>query len=281
LKTVNLYSDQQLALADLIGVATDTPRDAQADITQALVASTGPVIISGFETQVQHGKLTVRPGRALLPMRMGQRVVPNQVVRDDAPAVTLDVSRYPALTYKVYVTAAAAPSDVEERSLYNAQSTGFVDDRFVATRSVTTFAALVSRTDPGPAYCCIAEVTLPAGDTTDLRELLFEGRAADKFARAWGSEADRSDDRGKAPIGDLRTMVDALKTAIEDVKGAPWYTKIAGTGGGGGGGTSPAPGPRTRIFWGADAPSDALNPSADDAYIRYDSDGVMLIYRAQ
>lgn len=266
MKIINLYAGEQLALADMLYGMQSTPRGAQSDVLGGLVAANGPQILAGFEATLTNGSLTVASGRALLTLREGNTLTPNLFVGEDAEAVVLDVTKLAAGDYGVYVTFASKPTDLDERSAYASQSAGYTQDAMVYTRQAPGFAAKLSTTALGPEYVRIAQVTLPDGAVQDCRPLLFEGRADQGFAPTWGSEADRSQNRGQAPISDLRTMIEALKVAIGDVKGGPWYAPYAG--GTGGGASAPAHNP---ISVGDGPPVDSPSVQPLDVYLRKDT----------
>lgn len=235
MKIVNFVQGDAYHLADILYATGDTPRQATSDIGSGLIASGGPCIVSGFEASFAEGSVTVSAGVAFLAFSKNDKVYQGVMVSEDAGEKAFDCSELSAGSHGVWVTFAYELTDQELRSVYNSGQQGFDKNNNVFTRQRASYRVVVAADSPGEAFLKIADVSLPDGAIRDARPLLFEGNAGDDFAPTWGSDDDRSPERGKAPIGDLRTMVAALQTAISDVKGGPWYAATSGGGGSGGG----------------------------------------------
>jgi hypothetical protein len=265
MKLIQLSSGERYALSDLIYGFIDSPREAQSDIASDLVAPRGPRIITGFEASLDGSVVTVSAGKALLTLKEGSKVTPGLVVTQEAGPQSFDCKGLKAGTYGLFVTFASLPTDKDTRTTYASQDIGFDRNQQVFTRLAASWSLQVAEQLPGDEYTQVATVALPDGTLTDTRALLFEGDASKDFEPTWGSDDDRSDDRGKAPIGDLETMLEALRVAISDVKGGPWYSRTSG-GGGGTGGTDPG---KTGIIIGQGAP---VEPPPAANYLYFDQD---------
>lgn len=264
MKLVQFTSGERIALGDLIYATNNTPREAQADIAAGIVASSGSRIVSGFEASYVNSVATVAPGKAILAYRQGANIVQGLMVLESAGAQTFDCSALAAGVYGLYVTFNSLPTDVDNRSLYASADIGFESNQAVPTRLSASFTLKAASTSPGDQYLQVATLTLPGGTIADTRPLLFEGSAADNFAPTWGSDADRTSDRGSAPITDIETMFAALKVAIADVKGGPWYapyTAAAQV-------AAPAHNP---VSVGNGPPVDSSNVQPSDMYVRQDT----------
>ena len=214
----------------MIYAFNDTPRQAQGDIAGLLVAGADPRIVSGFATSVAGQTLTVSAGSALLTLNAGSYLAKGLVVGSDAGPQSFDLSPLAPGDYSVWVAFNPIPTDLEARTSYAAQSIGFDQNINIYTRESASFKLSVAAQSPGADYTAIAQVSLPSNVVTDARKLLFEGDAASNFAPIWGSATDRADARGLYPISDLATMLDALKVAIEDIKGTHWWVATGALG---------------------------------------------------
>lgn len=273
MKVVKFYSGERTSIADQIFAACDTPRLVQGDVSAILVGGAASRILRGFVATFANKVVSVSTGAALLALNAGDTQQNGLYVGDDAPGQQVDCSALAAGTYGVFVTFNSVPTDLEERTKYQSGTTGFDQDISVFTRQAAQWRLRVATASPGPEYLQIATVSLPDGAIQDTRPLLFEGRASDRFAPTWGSDADRSAERGANPISDLETMIAALKVAISDVKGAPWYEAVGPSQNGSGDSTAG----HGSVYWGDGPPSDTLNPGVDSLFIDQQN---LVIYRA-
>lgn len=259
MKLVKFYSGERISLADLIFASTDTPRLAQGDSSSILVEGAKPRILRGFAASMDQSTLTVSEGAALLTFDAGSSLQPGLFVDETAAAKSFDCSSLAAGIYGAWVTFVSLAAEPAQRVVFRGGNTGFDQDNQVNTRTIPDWSLVVAPSQPSSAHLLVAQVTLPQGTVTDMRPFLFEGAASQGFKPQWGSDADRSAARGDAPISDLETMLAALKTAIEDVKGTAWYeryTAAAGTPGTAG----------SRFIFGDGPPPADLAPNANDVY---------------
>lgn len=242
-KFANVSGDQRVDLGDIQQIAVDTPLDMQTDLVHGFLIPTGtPSIVSGFRPSLSGGVISInvnadgtpQEGSAFLGYRDAAGAVRYGVVRShDNTVGSINVGSYVAGDYTVYIRFNLSPGVLQNRPFFSAANNGFEYSKVTPTQLVSSWEARaeLNAIMLGPEWLPIATLTVTASTQTltDTRRMYFEGNAATNFAPFWGTgAADRLTSRS-TPISDLRTMIDALKQCLVDIKGpsiAPWYNPV-------------------------------------------------------
>lgn len=225
---LNLTAGERLDLTDMTTLAQTSLVDVARGVPAGLLVDSqrqAMWVVRGFAMSSPSGQvLKITRGSALLSLRRGAQVASGVLTSDGPESLSVDLSSYSAATYSIFIRFVLVPDAFDTRVFFRAATGGSEYQQSVPTRLVGGWEIAVAAVSPGAEWLKIGEVTTPSMALVDMRPMYFEGRADQGGASGWGSDDDRSDDRAAHGIGDLQTMLAAMRQGLEDVKGGRWYS---------------------------------------------------------
>ncbi len=190
-------------------------------------------VLSGFGITNPSGKqLQVTRGRALLALRDGANVLYGFVTTEGDATKIVDLTGQSPGTYNIYIRFEFVDGASGSRIFWNAAGNGNEFAQTINTRQTANWGLRVETGSPGSEWLKIGEVDQASMAITDQRPLYFEGVPSASYATTWGAGNDRNADRQQYGVTDLQTFTEAMRTCIEDIKGAGirnwWDDSIGG-----------------------------------------------------
>ena len=236
---LNVSANERIDLADFQMATNTVPAGLVNELTSAFLVNQGQNwVVSGFAPSIVSTPLGVQvgdnvtPNVGLLGQRIGGTISYDVLCVAGPTSQTVALTSFAAGTYGLFVRFARNPGAAAQRVYWDGTNAREYT-QLTNTRNVAQFEVRVESVSPSGEWLQIASLTITStsgtlnATVTDLRPLYFEGTNAGGYAPTWGTTADRLSNRLTKPIADLRTMIDALKAAIVDIKGpgyASWYS---------------------------------------------------------
>ena len=233
---LNVAANERIDLSDFQFSSNSVPTGLVNEVTSSFFVANGQNwVVSGFAPSIITTPLAVQvgdnanPNVGLLGQRSGATILSDVLCTAGTASQTVALTGFAAGTYGLFIRFARNPGAAAQRVYWDGTNTREYT-QLTNTRNVAQFEVRVESVAPSAEWLQIGTITVTsstAATVTDTRPFYFEGSASNGYAPTWGTAADRNATRIVRPIADLRTMIDALKQAIIDIKGqglAGWYT---------------------------------------------------------
>jgi hypothetical protein len=214
--------------------------------TRDVVEQIGEHFLTGLDTgrhYVLEGLITTNPtgttlqvtgGKAIVGYRDRGEIRYGSLLTSGATSRSIDVSAFTDGAYTVYVCLSLSDNEYGNRAFWDATlGTPAEVTRNVPTRRVENWSIAVETTSPGAEWIPVATFTKSGASLTgltDVRELYFEGQAANSYAvldPEWGTSNDRNANRSTYGIRSLRKFVRAVQRQISSIIGGTgWWSAI-------------------------------------------------------
>lgn len=211
-----------------------------------VVEQIGEHFLTGLDTgrhYVLEGLITTNPSGTTLQVTGGKAIVGyrdrgeiryGSLLTSGATSRSIDVGAFTNGAYTVYVCLSLGDNEYGNRAFWDATlGTPAEVTRNVPTRRVENWSIAVETASPGAEWIPVATFTKSGASLTaltDVRELYFEGQAANSYAvldPEWGTSNDRNADRSTYGIRSLRKFVRAVQRQISSIIGGTgWWSAI-------------------------------------------------------